>query len=149
MVGGDDDGAIDRVMPVSTANTLIDDAMSRRYEEGFQPALMVKDLRIASSLFERVGFEAPISQLLRDQFDQALAQLDDQRPDLSRSLEHWERRGGVRVPPPLHVSCEAFKFPLAGNAPRERRADQTARGWVDREADESACGRRSIGVDAR
>lgn len=84
----------------STANTLIDEAMSRRYEAGFQLALMVKDLRIASTLFERVGFDAPISPLVRDQFAQALAQLGDQRADLSRALEGWERRGGVEMPPP-------------------------------------------------
>lgn len=164
MVGGDDDGAVDRVMPVleamaerifragplgsghamktlnnyvsaaglaaaldamiagrrfgvdvetmlevfnagtarnfSTANTLVDEAMSRRYGAGFQLALMVKDLRIASSLFERVGFDAPLPDLVRDQFAQALAQLHDQRADLSRSLEDWERRGEVRMPPP-------------------------------------------------
>jgi 3-hydroxyisobutyrate dehydrogenase-like beta-hydroxyacid dehydrogenase len=84
----------------STANTLIDEAMSRRYAAGFQLALMVKDLRIASSLFERVDFDAPISPLVRDQFAGALAQLDDHRADLSRSLEDWELRGGVKVPPP-------------------------------------------------
>ena len=164
MVGGDDDGAIDRVMPVleamaerifragplgcghaiktlnnyvsaaglaaaldamiagqrfgvdietmldvfnagtarnfSTANTLVEEAMSRRYAAGFQLALMVKDLRIARSLFERVGFDAPLSELVRDQFAQALAELNDQRADLSRSLEDWERRGEVTVPPP-------------------------------------------------
>ncbi len=84
----------------STANTLIDEAMSRRYGAGFQLALMVKDLRIASSLFERVGFDAPLSELVRDQFAHALAQLHDPGADLSRSLEDWEHRGGVRLPPP-------------------------------------------------
>jgi 3-hydroxyisobutyrate dehydrogenase-like beta-hydroxyacid dehydrogenase len=84
----------------STANTLIDEAMSRRYAAGFQLALMVKDLRIASSLFERVDFDAPISPLVRDQFAEALAGLDDQHADLSRSLEGWELRAGVKVPPP-------------------------------------------------
>jgi len=84
----------------STANTLIDEAMSRRYAAGFQLALMVKDLRIASDLFERVDFDAPISHLVRDQFADALGQLDDQQADLARSLEGWESRAGVRVPPP-------------------------------------------------
>jgi 3-hydroxyisobutyrate dehydrogenase-like beta-hydroxyacid dehydrogenase len=84
----------------STANTLVDEAMSRRYAAGFQLALMVKDLRIASSLFERVDFDAPNAQLVRDQFAEALAQLDDHRADLSRSLEGWELRGDVRLPPP-------------------------------------------------
>jgi len=84
----------------STANTLVDEAMSRRYAAGFQLALMVKDLRIASSLFDRVGFDAPLSQLVRDQFAQALARLDDQRADLSRSLEDREQRGEVRLPSP-------------------------------------------------
>ncbi len=84
----------------STANTLIDEAMSRRYGAGFQLALMVKDLRIARSLFERVDFDAPISTLVRDQFAEALERLDDQRADLSRSLEDWEFRASVRVPPP-------------------------------------------------
>ena len=84
----------------STANTLIDEAMSRRYAAGFQLALMVKDLRIASSLFARVDFDAPNAQLVRDQFAEALARLDDQRADLSRSLEGWERRGDVRLPAP-------------------------------------------------
>jgi 3-hydroxyisobutyrate dehydrogenase-like beta-hydroxyacid dehydrogenase len=84
----------------STVNTLIDEAMSRRYGAGFQLALMVKDLRIASALFERVDFDAPMSQLVRDQFAEALAQFDDERADLSRSLEGWEMRGGVRMPPP-------------------------------------------------
>ncbi len=88
----------------STANTLIDEAMSRRYGAGFQLALMVKDLRIASSLFERTGFDAPQSQLVRDQFAQALAHLHDQRADLSRSLEDWEHRGEVRLPPPRHTA---------------------------------------------
>ncbi|HKO26011.1 MAG TPA: NAD(P)-dependent oxidoreductase [Solirubrobacteraceae bacterium] len=84
----------------STANTLIDEAMSRRYAAGFQLALLVKDLRIASTLFERVDFDAPISPLVRDQFADALAHLDDQSADLSRSLEGWESRAGVRVPTP-------------------------------------------------
>jgi 3-hydroxyisobutyrate dehydrogenase len=84
----------------STANTLIDEAMSRRYAAGFQLALMVKDLRIASSLFERVDFDAPNSRLLRDQFADALEQLDDLRADLSRSLEGWESRAGVKLPTP-------------------------------------------------
>ncbi len=84
----------------STVNTLIDEAMSRRYRAGFQLALMVKDLRIAASLFERVDFDAPISPLVRDQFAEALAHLDDQGADLSRSLEGWESRGDVRLPPP-------------------------------------------------
>jgi 3-hydroxyisobutyrate dehydrogenase len=84
----------------STANTLIDEAMSRRYAAGFQLALMVKDLRIASSLFERVDFDAPIAPLVRDQFADALAHLDDQCADLARSLEGWESRAGVRLPPP-------------------------------------------------
>jgi 3-hydroxyisobutyrate dehydrogenase len=84
----------------STANTLVDEAMSRRYAAGFQLALMVKDLRIASSLFERLDFAAPNAQLVRDQFAEALARLDDQRADLSRSLEGWELRGDVKLPPP-------------------------------------------------
>jgi 3-hydroxyisobutyrate dehydrogenase len=84
----------------STANTLIDEAMSRRYAAGFQLALMVKDLRIASSLFERLELDAPLPELVRDRFADALAQLDDQGADLSRSLEGWESRGRVRVPPP-------------------------------------------------
>jgi 3-hydroxyisobutyrate dehydrogenase len=84
----------------STVNTLIDEAMSRRYGAGFQLALMVKDLRIASSLFERVDFDAPMSRLVRDQFADALARLDDQGADLSRSLEGWESRAGVKLPPP-------------------------------------------------
>jgi 3-hydroxyisobutyrate dehydrogenase len=88
----------------STVNTLIDDAMSRRYGAGFQLALMVKDLRIASSLFERVDFDAPIPPLVRDQFAEALARLDDQRADLSRSLEDWEFRARVRLPPPRQHS---------------------------------------------
>ncbi|HZE04039.1 MAG TPA: NAD(P)-dependent oxidoreductase [Solirubrobacteraceae bacterium] len=171
MVGGDDDGAIDRVMPLleamaerifragplgsghamktlnnyvsaaglaaaldamiaaqrfgvdvetmldvfnagtarnfSTANTLLDEAMSRRYAAGFQLALMVKDLRIATSLFEHVGFDAPLSRLVRDQFAQALGHLHDQRADLSRSLEDWERRGEVRLPGPRHATATA------------------------------------------
>ena len=90
----------------STANTLIEEAMSRRYAAGFQLALMVKDLRIASTLFERVDFEAPIAPLVRDQFAEALGQLDDQRADLSRALEGWEFRGRVRVPAPRqHTSA--------------------------------------------
>jgi 3-hydroxyisobutyrate dehydrogenase-like beta-hydroxyacid dehydrogenase len=84
----------------STVNTLTDEAMSRQYAAGFQLALMVKDLRIASSLFERLGFDAPISPLVRDQFAEALARLGDHHADLSRSLEDWEFRAGVRVPPP-------------------------------------------------
>jgi 3-hydroxyisobutyrate dehydrogenase-like beta-hydroxyacid dehydrogenase len=31
---------------------------------------------------------------------EALAEFDDERADLSRSLEGWEVRGGVRMPPP-------------------------------------------------
>jgi 3-hydroxyisobutyrate dehydrogenase len=88
----------------STANTLIDEAMSRRYAAGFQLALMVKDLRIASALFERLELDAPISPVVRDQFAHALAELDDPRADLSRSLEGWEARGEVRVPPPLRTT---------------------------------------------
>ena len=62
--------------------------------------MMVKDLRIASSLFERLDFDAPNARLVRDQFAEALAGLGDQRTDLSRSLEGWEQRAAVRLPPP-------------------------------------------------
>jgi hypothetical protein len=61
---------------------------------------MVKDLRVASALFEPVGFDASLPELVRDQFAQALAQLHDQRADLSRALEDWERRRKLRMPPP-------------------------------------------------
>lgn len=84
----------------STANTLVSESMSRRYGAGFQLALLVKDLRIASSLFEQVDFEAPLAPLVRDQFADALGRLEDPRADLSRSVEDWERRGEVRLPPP-------------------------------------------------
>lgn len=84
----------------STANTLVQESMSRRYQAGFQLALMVKDLRIAQTLFERVGFEAPLSRLVAEQFGEALEAIDGEHVDLSRSLDDWERRGQVRLPPP-------------------------------------------------
>ncbi|MGH8988347.1 MAG: NAD(P)-dependent oxidoreductase [Acidimicrobiales bacterium] len=91
----------------STANTLVQESMSRRYDAGFQLALMVKDLKIAGGLFERIGFDAPLSRLVAEQFGSALAELGDDRADLSRSVEDWERRGEVRVPAPRsHASAD-------------------------------------------
>ncbi len=84
----------------STANTLVQQSMSRRYEAGFQLALMVKDLRIARALFGRVGFDAPLPGVVAEQFGTALASMGDERADLSRAVEEWERRGEVRLPPP-------------------------------------------------
>lgn len=84
----------------STANTLVQESMSRRYGAGFQLALMVKDLRIARGLFERVGFEALLPALVAEQFAAALEAIGDPRADLSRSVEDWEQRGEVRLPPP-------------------------------------------------
>lgn len=48
----------------------------------------------------RVGFDAPLAPLVRDQFADALDRLGDPRADLSRSIEDWELRGEVRVPAP-------------------------------------------------
>lgn len=91
----------------STANTLVQESMSRRYQAGFQLALMVKDLRIAQSLFERVAFDAPLSRLVVEQFGGALNSIGGERADLSRSLEDWERRGEVQVPAPKAVAAGA------------------------------------------
>ncbi len=84
----------------STANTLVQESMSRRYEAGFQLALMVKDLRIARALFARVGFDAQLPGVVTEQFGAALASMGDEHADLSRAVEEWERRGEVRLPLP-------------------------------------------------
>ena len=74
--------------------------MLRRSNAGFQLALVVKDLRIARRLFERIGFEAPLPSLVAEQLGAALEFLGDDPADLSRSVEDWERRGEVRLPTP-------------------------------------------------
>jgi hypothetical protein len=60
---------------------------------------MVKDLGIASGLFEATGFQAPMPAIVREQLADALAGLDDVQADHAAALEHWERRGDVTLPP--------------------------------------------------
>lgn len=57
-------------------------------------------LRRDTSLGRGIGFDAPLSSLVAELFGAALEALVDERADLSRSIEDWERRGEVRLPAP-------------------------------------------------
>jgi 3-hydroxyisobutyrate dehydrogenase len=83
----------------STASVLIDESLSRRYATGFQLALMVKDMGIASSVTERTGLDTTWPADVRARLAAALAALDEPAADHAKALVHWEREAGVGLPP--------------------------------------------------
>jgi len=83
----------------STASVLIDEALSRRYATGFQLALMVKDMGIATALTERTGFDTSWPAQLRARLAAALADLEQLDADHAQALDHWEHKAGLRLPP--------------------------------------------------
>jgi 3-hydroxyisobutyrate dehydrogenase-like beta-hydroxyacid dehydrogenase len=83
----------------STASVLIDESLSRRYSTGFQLALMVKDMGIATALTDRTGFPSTWPAQLLERLGEALAALEDPTADHSRALEYWERLNGAALAP--------------------------------------------------
>lgn len=84
----------------STAFVLKDEALSRRYQTGFQLALLVKDLGIASELTASVGFDTPLPGLVRDQLASAMEYIDDPHADHAEAVRYWEQRVGEQFRPP-------------------------------------------------
>jgi 3-hydroxyisobutyrate dehydrogenase-like beta-hydroxyacid dehydrogenase len=80
----------------STEQTLKFHALPRDFNTGYTVALLLKDLRIASAVAARAGFESDLFGLLVRDFDAAVADLGAQ--DITASLKHWEHRAGAELP---------------------------------------------------
>jgi 3-hydroxyisobutyrate dehydrogenase-like beta-hydroxyacid dehydrogenase len=82
-----------------TEHVLLDEGLSRRYDTGFQLALMAKDMGIATTLAEGTGFDTTWPAQLRARMAAALAALGDPAADHSEALKYWERLAEVELPP--------------------------------------------------
>jgi 3-hydroxyisobutyrate dehydrogenase len=83
----------------STAYVLRDEALSRRFESGFQLALLVKDLGIATNLTQALEFDSTLPTLLRERLARALDDLGDEHADHTAALLYWEKMAGQELPP--------------------------------------------------
>ncbi len=81
----------------STEQTLKFHAVPRDFDTGYTLALLVKDLRIASSVADDAGFDAETFGLLLSGFEEAVADLGG-GADLTAALLHWEHRAGLELP---------------------------------------------------
>jgi 3-hydroxyisobutyrate dehydrogenase-like beta-hydroxyacid dehydrogenase len=80
----------------STTDSYQSDALPRKYASGFQLALLIKDVGIAESVFEREGFETEMPGLVNRYFRDAMGTLRADA-DHTELLKRWEERAGVEL----------------------------------------------------
>ena len=79
-----------------TLNTFNDEALPRRYNSGFQLALLLKDVGITKELFENIGFKTPLPEVVIESLSHAASMLKP-GADHTESLKGWEERAGVTL----------------------------------------------------
>lgn len=82
----------------STTDSYRTDALSRRYNSGFQLALLIKDVGIAQEFFEREAFETRLPGLISGYLKDAMNALGREDVDHTECLRAWEMRAGVKLP---------------------------------------------------
>jgi len=80
----------------STAYSMRDEGLTRRYQSGYQLALLIKDMKITNDLIKSVGFETELPQLSIKYLEDAMARLPP-NADHTECLKGWEQRGGIEL----------------------------------------------------
>jgi len=80
----------------STAYAFRTEALTRRYESGYQLALLIKDMKITKDLVDSVGFESQLPGLSIEYLEDALSRV---APDANHEqcLKAWEQRAGIEL----------------------------------------------------
>ncbi|KIW26229.1 uncharacterized protein PV07_09342 [Cladophialophora immunda] len=80
----------------ASENTMRDEGLTRRYQSGFQLALLVKDLGINKNLAEQMGFSTPLPALLHERLGKALKEVE---PDAchAKCLRAWEKWADITL----------------------------------------------------
>jgi len=80
----------------STAYSMRDEGLTRRYQSGYQLALLIKDMKITKDVIQSTGFETALPELAIGYLEDALAGLKDDA-DHTECLKGWERRAGIEL----------------------------------------------------
>ncbi|KAL2425399.1 hypothetical protein ABEF95_014881 [Exophiala dermatitidis] len=81
----------------STTDSYATDALPRKYASGFQLALLIKDVGISKELFEKIGFDTDMPDLILKYFRDAMDMLGEPAADHTELLKNWEKRAGVEL----------------------------------------------------
>ena len=79
-----------------SSDTFASVALPRRYNSGYQLALLTKDIGIAQQVFEEVGFDTMLPGVIKESLDYSAAMLNPDA-DHTESLKGWEKRAGVEL----------------------------------------------------
>ncbi len=80
----------------STAYSMRDEGLTRRYQSGYQLALLIKDMKITKEVIESVGFETKLPELAIGYLSKAQEVV---KPDACHTecLKGWEHRAGIEL----------------------------------------------------
>ncbi|KEF62506.1 uncharacterized protein A1O9_00479 [Exophiala aquamarina CBS 119918] len=80
----------------STSDSYATDALPRKYASGFQLALLIKDVGISKEVFEKLGFDTDMPDLILRYFKEA-ATIVEPDADHTELLKSWEKRAGLEL----------------------------------------------------
>jgi len=80
----------------STKESFRTDALTRRFESGYQLSLLLKDMKIAKEVIGSAGIESPLSDLIVDELSQADS-LAGPGADHTQCIHRWEKKAGVQL----------------------------------------------------
>ena len=92
----------------STAYSMRDEGLTRRYQSGYQLALLVKDMKITKEVIEKTGFKTELPELAIRYLSEALEVV---KPDACHTecLKGWEQRAGIELKKSPQPTTEVAK----------------------------------------
>jgi 3-hydroxyisobutyrate dehydrogenase-like beta-hydroxyacid dehydrogenase len=70
--------------------------LTRRYQSGYQLALLIKDMKITEDVVQSTGFETALPKLAIGYLEDALTILKGDA-DHTECLKGWEKRAGIEL----------------------------------------------------
>jgi 3-hydroxyisobutyrate dehydrogenase-like beta-hydroxyacid dehydrogenase len=70
--------------------------LTRRYQSGYQLALLIKDMEITKDVIQSTGFDTGLPELAIGYLEDAIAGLKDDA-DHTECLKGWEKRAGIEL----------------------------------------------------
>jgi hypothetical protein len=70
--------------------------LTRRYQSGYQLALLIKDMKIAKEVIGSVGFDTKLPDLSIEYLEHARG-LTEPDADHTECLKGWEQRAGIQL----------------------------------------------------
>ena len=80
----------------STKESFRTDALTRRFASGYQLSLLLKDMKIAQTLIDKMGQHSDLSDLIVDSFAEADS-IAGPGADHTQVIHRWEKRAGVQL----------------------------------------------------